>query len=231
MEIRRSDERGHVRSDWLDSRHTFSFGGYYDPRHMGFSDLRVINEDRIEPGQGFGTHPHRDMEILTWVLDGVLEHRDSMGNHGLIRAGEIQRMSAGTGVTHSEWNASEHEPVHLLQIWILPEREGLAPGYEQRRVVLEPGQGFQRVAAREPGAGAVRIHQDATLRVARLAPGERAATEVAPERSGWLQVARGGVSVEGAALCAGDGAPLRGPQKLELQAGAGGAELLLFELR
>jgi hypothetical protein len=228
MEVRRADERGRTKIDWLDSRHTFSFGGYHDPRHMGYSVLRVINDDIVAPERGFGTHPHRDMEILTWVLSGALSHRDSMGTGSTIRPGEIQRMSAGTGVMHSEWNESATEPVRLLQIWILPDREGREPGYEQTGFPTEELSGKLRLVASPDGReGSVTIHQDAALRIARLAEGEAVDHAPAGNRHQWLQVARGGVVLNDVALDEGDGAAFEGPARI---AGRESAEILLFDL-
>jgi redox-sensitive bicupin YhaK (pirin superfamily) len=228
--VRRSEERGHFDHGWLDTRHTFSFADYRDPRQMGFRALRVVNEDRVRPGQGFGTHPHRDMEIVTYVIEGGLAHRDSMGNGSTIRPGDVQRMSAGTGVTHSEFNASREAPVHFLQIWILPERTGLAPGYEQRRFPEEERRGRLRLVASPDGAGgSVTIHQDVRLHAALLAPGEAVAHRLAPGRHAWVQVARGEVDVAGQRLSAGDGAAVSGEAELALRAIAD-AEVLLFDL-
>ena len=220
IRIRRSGERGHADHGWLDTRHTFSFADYHDPDHMGFRTLRVINEDVVQPGRGFGTHGHRDMEILTWVLSGTLAHRDSLGNGFLIRRGEVQRMTAGTGVTHSEVNPSEAEPVHLLQIWILPERKGLAPGYEQKPVALEPGR-----LVPFP----VTIHQDAKVHAARLEAGQAVSHALAAGRHAWVQLARGSLTLNGTAMAAGDGAAVSGETTLILKAGEA-AEFLLFDL-
>ena len=227
--VRRATERGHTRIDWLDSWHTFSFGDYYDPRHVEFRALRVINEDHVAPGAGFGTHPHRDMEIVTYVLAGALEHRDSLGNGSLIRPGEIQRMSAGTGIRHSEVNASKSDPVHLLQIWIQPERAGLAPGYEQRPLPPEVRGGLRVIASRDGRDGAVTIHQAAEIHAARLAPGEAATHALAPGRHAWVQVARGNLTANGEALHAGDGAAVSDERAVTLRADAD-AEVLLFDL-
>jgi len=197
---------------------------------MGFRHLRVLNEDRVEPRQGFPTHPHRDMEIITVVLEGALEHRDSMGNGSVIRPGEVQRMSAGTGITHSEFNASKTEPVHLLQIWILPEEMRLQPSYEQRAFLRQEGRGgFRLVASKNPRDGAVKIHQNVELLIGRLERGEKAAHQFAPSRHAWLQVARGAVSMNGNALKAGDGAAVSGEAQVEIRADEP-SELLLFDL-
>lgn len=230
MEVRKASQRGHFDHGWLDTSHTFSFADYYDPRHMGFSDLRVINEDIVQPGKGFGTHGHRDMEIVTWVLEGALQHRDSMGNGSVIRPGTVQRMSAGTGVLHSEFNASKEEPVHFLQIWILPEEDGIAPGYEEKRIDSVEGEGFRLIGSRDGRDGSITIHQDTSLYAARLAPAARAARELASGRNAWLQVARGSVTVNGVALVHGDGAAFEAERVIEAVAGAEGAELILFDL-
>ncbi|MFN8643359.1 MAG: pirin family protein [Candidatus Binatia bacterium] len=227
--IRPANERGHTRIDWLDSWHTFSFGEYYDARHTEFRALRVINDDRIAAGTGFGTHAHRDMEIVTYVLEGAIEHRDSLGNGSVIRPGEIQRMSAGTGIRHSEINASRSEPAHFLQIWILPERAGLTPGYEQRPLPPEVDGGLRLIAARDGRDGAVTIHQAVEIHAARLAPGDHARHQLAPDRHAWLHVARGALTVNGAALRAGDGAAISDEAAVTLRAD-GEAEVLLFDL-
>jgi redox-sensitive bicupin YhaK (pirin superfamily) len=228
--VRPAAERGHFDHGWLDTSHTFSFASYHDPRHMGFRSLRVINEDRVKPGEGFGTHAHRDMEILTWVLEGALEHKDSMGNGSVIRPGDIQRMSAGTGVTHSEFNPSREAPVHLLQIWLLPRERGLAPGYEEKRFPPEARRGrLCLIAGRDGRDGAVTIHQDADLWTALLQPGESVRHTLASGRYAWLQVARGAVSLNGSTLGAGDGATVSDEAALEI-AGAARAEVLLFDL-
>ena len=206
LTIRRSEDRGHFDHGWLDTRHTFSFADYRDQRFMGFSDLRVINEDRVKPGQGFGTHGHRDMEILSYVLEGELGHRDSMGNGSTIRPGEVQRMSAGTGVTHSEQNPSREHPVHFLQISDPPGPQGIRPGYEQRAFPAEERRGRLRVLASADGRdGSVTIHQDAAMLGAILAPGDRVRHEIPAGRVAWVQVARGEVAVNGQRLRAGDG--------------------------
>ncbi len=228
--VRPASERGHADHGWLDTRHTFSFASYHDPRYMGFRSLRVINEDRVQPAQGFGTHAHRDMEILTWVLEGALEHRDSMGNGSVIRPGDLQRMSAGTGVTHSEFNPSREAPVHFLQIWLLPRERGLPPGYEQKRFPPEGRRGRLRlIAAGDGREGAVTIHQDADVWTALLQPGESVRHALAPEHYAWLHVARGAVSLNGSTLGAGDGAAVSDESALEIT-GAAGAEVLLFDL-
>jgi redox-sensitive bicupin YhaK (pirin superfamily) len=223
-------ERGHFDHGWLDTRHTFSFAAYHDPAHMGFRALRVINEDRVRGGRGFGAHSHQDMEILTYVLEGALEHADSMGNRSVIVPGDVQRMSAGTGVTHSEYNPDPDRPVHFLQIWILPERRGLAPGYEQRSIPEAEERGVLRlVAAREPGPGAVRLHQDVSLYASRLQAGERVKHAPAAGRHAWLQVVAGRVEVNATALAEGDGAAVSRESALEIVA-LEPAHFLLFDL-
>ncbi len=230
--VRRSGERGHFDHGWLDTFHTFSFADYLDERHMGYRALRVINEDRVRPGQGFGTHGHRDMEILTYVLEGEVAHRDSTGGKGTIVPGEVQRMSAGTGVTHSEFNASQGDPLHLLQIWILPDRRGHAPAYEQKAFPDEERRGRLRLVASPDGAaGSLTIHQDARVYASLLAKGESLEHSLGPGRGAWIQVARGEVEVGGQALRAGDGAAVEGQERLSIAGrGDGLAELLLFDL-
>ena len=232
LTIRRAEDRGHFDHGWLDTRHTFSFADYHDPRFMGFSDLRVINEDRVKPGQGFGTHGHRDMEILSYVLAGELGHRDSMGNGSTIRPGEVQRMSAGTGVTHSEMNPSPEHPVHFLQIWILPAAAGIPPGYEQRAFPEAERRGRLRLLASSDGRdGSVTIHQDAAMRGAILAPGDRVRHEIPAGRVAWVQVARGEISVNGQPLRAGDGLAAVDEPSLEILGASGGdADVLVFDL-
>ncbi len=230
--LRPSEERGHLDHGWLDTYHTFSFDQYHDPEHMGFRSLRVINEDRVAGGKGFPPHGHRDMEIVTYILEGALEHKDSMGSGGVIRPGEVQRMSAGSGVTHSEFNASPTERVHLLQIWIKPESRGLEPSYEQKKFPAEGRRGrLQLLASQEAREGSVRIHQDAALYTAALAPKEAVRHKLGAGRHAWLQVARGAVTLNGVALKAGDGAAVSDEAALEI-AGAGdeSAEILLFDL-
>ena len=230
--LRPSAERGHANHGWLDTYHTFSFDTYHDPRQMGFRSLRVINEDFVDGGKGFPTHAHRDMEIVTYVVEGALEHKDSMGSGGVIRPGEVQRMSAGSGVTHSEYNASPSERVHLLQIWIRPEARGLEPSYEQKKFAAEGRRGkLQLLASREAREGSVRIHQDAALYTAALAPGEKVGHKLGDGRHAWLQVARGAVTLNGQALKAGDGAAVSDEAQVEIAgAGKGDSEVLLFDL-
>ena len=228
--LRQSQERGHANHGWLDSYHTFSFANYYDPSHMGFRSLRVINEDRVQPGKGFGTHGHRDMEILTYVLEGALEHKDSIGNGEIVRPGEVQRMSAGTGIMHSEFNPSATEPVHLLQIWILPDRQGLEPSYEQKAFSVAERQGNLRlIAAKDGRDGAVTIHQDVNLYSAILQPQDRVTYQLQPNRYAWLQVARGAVALNGHHLMAGDGVAIGAAELLEISSDRD-AEILLFDL-
>ncbi|WP_158753266.1 pirin family protein [Dyella sp. S184] len=230
MLTRRSNERGYADFGWLQSRHTFSFGQYFDPDHMGFGPLRVINEDRVAPGAGFGEHPHRDMEILSWVLEGTLEHKDSLGTGAQIQPGELQRMSAGTGVTHSEFNASKNEPVHFLQIWILPEKLGLAPGYEQRHFALAKSMNrWHLIGSGSPRNGAVKIHQDVDLYAARLGAGNELEHIPMGSRNLWLQVARGSVEVDGEELNTGDGAAWTTAGKISVRARSD-AEILLFDM-
>jgi quercetin 2,3-dioxygenase len=227
VQIRPSEERGHNVMSWLNTKFTFSFAEYYDPEHTQFRALRVLNEDIVAPGKGFDTHPHRDMEILTWVLDGALQHSDSMGNSGVIRPGELQHMSAGTGVMHSEFNASATEPVHLLQIWILPERARLKPEYEQLRFAdADLRNKFGLVAGPE---GPLTIHQDVSLYIARLDKGAKADRPIAGGRHAWVQVARGTVLVNGKELTAGDGAAISNETAVRVEAKAG-SEVLLFDL-
>jgi redox-sensitive bicupin YhaK (pirin superfamily) len=228
--IRKREQRGHADHGWLDTYHTFSFANYYDPNHMGFRDLRVINEDRVKGGGGFGTHPHRDMEIITYVLEGALEHRDSMGNGSAIRPGDVQRMSAGTGVAHSEYNASQTEPVHFMQIWLLPERRGITPSYEQKHFSDEEKLGRLRVIASPDGRdGSVAINQKAELYASILEPGASVSHEPAEGRHAWLQVASGAVTLNGAPLAAGDGAAISDEKRIEITA-ADRSEVLLFDL-
>jgi redox-sensitive bicupin YhaK (pirin superfamily) len=229
--IRRADERGHFDHGWLDTRHTFSFASYHDPAHMGFRALRVINEDRVLPGEGFGTHGHRDMEILSFVLSGALAHRDSTGGEGVLRPGEVQRMSAGTGVMHSEFNGSKDEPVHFLQIWIVPDRAGHAPSYEQKRFPDSDRRGRLRLFASPDAAdGSVAIHQDALVYGTIVAEGERVRHPLAPGRHAWVQVARGEVDLNGQPLRAGDGAAISDERELVLVGGGAGGEALVFDL-
>ncbi len=231
IQIRSADQRGHANHGWLDTHYTFSFSDYYDPRFMGFRSLRVINEDRVSPGYGFPTHPHRDMEIITYVLEGSLEHKDSMGTGSVIRPGEVQKMSAGTGVRHSEFNHSKSEPVHLLQIWILPEKEGIKPMYEQKTVPAEEKKGKLRlVASPKPEDGAVTLYQDAELYATQLEAGQSVEYPLKEGRYAWLQVARGKVTLNGQHLKAGDGAAIAAEPALQITGAADGSEVLLFDL-
>ena len=228
--VRKSKDRGVGRHGWLTTHHTFSFANYYDPRFMGFRDLRVINEDTVAAGRGFGSHHHDNMEIVSIVMEGALAHRDSTGGDGILRRGEVQRMSAGTGVVHSEFNASENEPAHFFQIWILPERDGLKPEYEQKLFPEEERRGKLRILV-APGApdGALNIHQDVRLYSSILEEGERVEHSLASGRGAWLQVARGTVELNGTTLEAGDGAAVEEEPTLAITA-RGGAEILLFDL-
>jgi redox-sensitive bicupin YhaK (pirin superfamily) len=230
IQVRKAADRGHFDHGWLDTYHTFSFSEYYDPAHVGFRALRVINDDRVQPRQGFGMHGHRDMEIVTYVLDGALEHKDSMGNGSIIRAGELQRMTAGTGVRHSEFNPSPTEWVHLYQIWLLPERKGLEPSYEQRAVVGDRGRsGFRLVASPDGADGSMTIHQDARLYLATLVPGRSASQEFPSGRAAWLQVLWGRVQTFGTDLAAGDGVAITDEKVVTVEA-AVPSEVLLFDL-
>jgi quercetin 2,3-dioxygenase len=227
MTIRKADERGRSAFDWLDSRFTFSFGEYYDPQHMGFRSLRVINDDRIAPGGGFGKHPHRDMEIITVVLDGALEHKDSMGSAEVLRPGEVQRMSAGTGIQHSEYNHSATEPVHLIQIWIMPDSKGVAPRYEQKR--FDENDQLRLVASSDGRDGSLAIHQDAGVYVGRLSAGTKVSHALKPDRHAWVQVATGKIELNGKTLTAGDGAAISNAAGLNILA-KDASQVLLFDL-
>jgi quercetin 2,3-dioxygenase len=228
--IRSSQERGHANHGWLDSYHTFSFGSYYDPNHMGFRSLRVINEDRVDPGEGFATHSHRDMEILTFVLDGAVAHKDSMGNIATIRPGEIQRMSAGTGISHSEYNPSNTELTHFLQIWILPDRAGLTPSYEQIAFPFAERLGKLRLIASPDGRdGSATIHQNVELYTAVLEPDGQISYTLDRDRYGWLQITRGAILLDGQLLEAGDGVAIERGQSFTIRASQD-AEILLFDL-
>ncbi len=228
--LRLAEDRGHADHGWLDTRHTFSFASYYDPAQMGFRGLRVINEDRVQPGRGFGTHPHRDMEIISYVLQGGLQHRDSMGNGSVIRPGEVQRMSAGTGVSHSELNASQSELVHFLQIWLLPARQGIAPSYEQKAYDRAELAGRLRLVASPEGRdGSITIHTDASLHAGRFDAGTTGELALARDRYAWVQVARGRARVNGHDLKAGDGAALSGVGTVRIE-GIEASEVLVFDL-
>ena len=229
MQIRKANERGHAEHGWLDSYHTFSFADYYDPQWMGFRSLRVINDDLVLPGMGFGTHPHRDMEIITYILSGALEHKDSMGNGRVIRPGEVQYMAAGTGVEHSEFNPSQDEAVHLLQIWIVPERRSLKPQYGEKSLVTAPKGQFNLVTSKTGRDGSLAINQDADLYIARLEPGTGASHDLKASRHAWLHVAEGEVSLNGKKLVTGDAAAIDEQGSLELSA-AKPSQVLLFDL-
>lgn len=228
--IRKSNERGASNFGWLDSKHTFSFGHYYDPKNLGFGKLRVINEDIVEGGAGFGTHPHDNMEIISYVLEGALAHKDSLGTGSVIRPGDVQRMTAGTGITHSEFNASGNDPVHFLQIWVLPEERGLKPSYEQKSFPVNTRKGrLQLVGARDGRDGALTIHQDLDLFVANLDKGNEVSQALRPNRKAWVQVTRGGVTVNGTAVGQGDGAALTEESEIHIVANDN-AEVLVFDL-
>jgi redox-sensitive bicupin YhaK (pirin superfamily) len=230
MIVRPAEERGRSQHGWLDSRHTFSFADYYDPRHMGFRSLRVINDDRVEAGQGFGKHPHRDMEIISYVLEGSLEHRDSLGTGSVIRPGDVQRMSAGTGVTHSEYNPSETELVHFLQIWLEPTKRGIAPSYEQKAFSEADKRGRLRVVASPEGReGSLTIHADAVVYAGLFGGGEEATLSLSPGRHAWVHVAHGKVRVNGRALKDGDGFALSEEKSVRIE-GVDGGEVLVFDL-
>jgi len=230
IRIRRSDERGRADHGWLDTRHTFSFASYHDPDHMGFRALRVLNDDRVAPGGGFPTHAHRDMEIVSYVVDGALEHRDSLGTGSVIRPGDVQRMTAGTGVRHSEYNASRERPTRFLQIWILPEAAGLPPGYEQRHFPPAERRGRLRlVGSRDGRDGSIRIHQDVAIHAGLLADGDTVRHEFAEGRHGWIQVVRGEIDLGQERLREGDGAAVSGEPSVELT-GRDDAEILVFDL-
>jgi redox-sensitive bicupin YhaK (pirin superfamily) len=230
IQIRKADQRGHFDHGWLDTSHTFSFADYFDPAHMGFRSLRVINDDRVRPGRGFGMHGHRDMEIVTYVLEGALEHRDSLGNGSVLRPGELQHMTAGTGVRHSEFNPSDQEEVHLYQIWLLPGRKGLEPSYEQKAFSEEERRGALRLVASPTGEhGSLTIHQDARLYLPTLQAGEAVAHTLEPGRHAWLQVLRGRAALNGNPLAAGDGAAVSEEEKLGIR-GQAEAEVMLFDL-
>lgn len=230
LTVRKSEDRGRANFGWLDSKHSFSFGHYHDPKHMGFGPLRVINDDRVAPGGGFPAHPHSDMEIISYVLEGALEHKDSLGTGSVIRPGDVQRMSAGTGIRHSEFNASKTEPVHFLQIWIIPDKKGLAPGYEQKSFSAAEKGGVLRLVGSSDGRdGSVTIHQDVDLYATLLSSSEAVEHVIAPGRGGWVQVARGSVELNGEMLREGDGVaiPASGPLRIK---GVADAEVLLFDI-
>jgi quercetin 2,3-dioxygenase len=229
MNIRKSGERGHANHGWLDSYHTFSFADYYDPKHTSFRSLRVINEDFVAPGKGFGTHPHSDMEIITYMLSGALEHKDSMGNGRVIRAGEAQYMAAGTGVLHSEFNPQRDEAAHLLQIWIQPDTKGVQPRYAEKSLAAAETGKWHLVTSKTGRDGSMAIHQDADLWLAKLEPGQQVTHKLAPARHAWLHVAEGKVAVNGKELAAGDAAAFDAPNAAEVKA-LERAQVLLFDL-
>jgi redox-sensitive bicupin YhaK (pirin superfamily) len=230
--IRRAEDRGTTNLGWLDSRHSFSFGDYYNPKEMGFGSLRVVNEDRVRPGGGFGTHGHRDMEIISYVIDGALEHKDSIGTGSVIRPGDVQRMSAGTGIRHSEFNHSDEQPVHFLQIWLIPERAGIKPGYEQKRFSDAEKRGRLRlIASRDGRDGSVTIHQDADIFASILDKDAAVTHTIAEGRKVWVQVVRGTIDMNGQELRAGDGARAEDVATLTITARADDSEVLLFDLR
>jgi quercetin 2,3-dioxygenase len=228
--LRKSEDRGKANFGWLNSKHSFSFGDYHDPKHMGFGPLRVINEDQVAPGGGFPTHPHSDMEIISYVLDGALEHKDSIGTGSVIRPGDLQRMSAGTGIRHSEYNASKTEPVHFVQIWIIPERKGLKPGYEQKNFGLAEKAGKLRLIGSRGGRdGSVTIHQDVDLYATVLEHGDSVSHLLATDRVAWVQVLRGSIKLNGQLLDAGDGLAVETRGELRLE-GQSSSEVLLFDM-
>ena len=229
LTLRKAEERGHARLGWLDTWYTFSFADYHDPRHRGFRSLRVINDDTILGGGGFGTHPHRNMEIITWVLSGSLEHKDSMGNGRIIRPGEVQYMAAGTGVAHSEFNPSPTEPVHLLQIWILPDRKGVKPTYAEKSFAGAGNGKLHLVASRSGRDGSIPVNQDVDVFTGKLGAGSKISHPLKPGRHGWLQVAEGGVKLNGLPLKAGDGAAVSDESQLALES-TGPAQIILFDL-
>ena len=229
LKLRKANERGHANHGWLDSHHTFSFADYHDAKHMGFRALRVINDDTVAPGMGFGSHPHRDMEIVSYVLEGALAHKDSLGTGSTIEPGDVQRMSAGTGVVHSEFNASKTDPVHFLQIWLIPASRGIQPGYEQKRFTREGKAGRLRLVASPTGKdGSVTIHTDAEVFAGVFDRGQRAEHTLAPNRHAWIHVARGNVRVNGQELAAGDGLAISDEKTITVEGIDG--ELLLFDL-
>ena len=230
IQVRKANDRGHADHGWLNAYHTFSFASYRDPRFMGFRSLRVMNEDRVQPGEGFGTHPHNDMEIVTYVLEGALEHKDSMGNGEILRPGEFQRMTAGTGITHSEFNPSNEELVHLYQIWLFPDQKGHTPSYEQKRFAPEEQENRLRLVASPDAAdGSLLIHQDARIYLSRISPGHAVTHPIQTGRYAWLQVLRGSVNVNGTKLDTSDGAAISNETELTIQANEN-AEIMLFDL-
>lgn len=231
IRIRPAQDRGTYDFGWLKTAHSFSFGQYHDPSHMGFSDLRVINQDYVESGKGFGTHPHKDMEIITYVLNGALAHKDSVGNSAIIKRGEVQRMSAGTGITHSEFNASSDEGVEFLQIWVLPDQSGHEPGYEQKPLSASVKNGFGLIASGDGRGDSVRLHQDTLIYAGQFDGTQRVQHDLPEGRRAWVQIAQGEISLNGQVLKAGDGAAIDGEDKLVFDMSDTGAEILLFDLR
>ena len=232
LTIRKANERGVADFGWLNSHHTFSFGGYHDPAHMGFGPLRVINDDRVLGGGGFATHSHRDMEIISYVIDGALEHKDSIGNGSVIKPGDVQRMSAGTGIAHSEYNHSKTDPVHFLQIWVIPEKQGIEPGYEQKYFDPTEQQGQLRLVGSQDGrGGSVTIHQDVSLYSGHLASGDEVTYTLEGDRQAWIHVVKGALTLNGESLSEGDGAAIADVDQFTIQSQAEDAELLLFDLK
>jgi len=229
IKTRKSNERGHANHGWLDSYHTFSFADYYDPEHVGFRSLRVINEDRVAGGKGFGTHPHRDFEIISYVISGALKHQDSMGHVAVMNAGDVQRISAGTGIAHSEFNNSATEPVHFLQIWLQPSRNGLPPGYAQQSFAKAPANALTLVCSPEGGTNSIKINQDARLFIGKLAANGAVSHPLGDQRQAWIQVIEGGLELNGEKLSSGDGAAVDGETDLKL-ASQKGAHFILFDL-
>jgi len=230
IEIRKSNQRGHANHGWLDTSHTFSFATYYDPKHMGFGPLRVINEDRVSPGKGFGSHGHQDMEILTYVLSGALAHKDSMGNVETLNANDLQRISAGTGIVHSEFNASRTEPVHFLQIWLEPAADGLTPSYQQLSLTEEEKLGKLALVASPEGGGPLKIHQDARVWIGQVEGGRELTHDLEAGRQAWVHVIRGAATVNGRALATGDAAAVTGETSVRLEGSDANTEVLLFDL-
>ncbi|HEX6243893.1 MAG TPA: pirin family protein [Polyangiales bacterium] len=231
IQHRPANERGHARHGWLDSHHSFSFAEYYDPAHMGFRGLRVINEDRVAPGKGFGTHSHRDMEIVSYVLEGALQHRDSMGTGSVIRPGDVQRMSAGSGVAHSEFNASREEPVHFLQIWLMPAERGIQPSYEQKNFSdADKAGALKLVVSRDGREGSLTVHTDASIYAGRFAEGQTAELTLEPGRHAWVQMARGTLRVNGTELQQGDGLALSDERSVRIEGSGAEGEALVFDL-
>ena len=229
MTLRKANERGHADHGWLDSYHTFSFAGYYDPEHMGYRSLRVINDDKVAPGAGFGTHPHRDMEIITYVLNGALEHKDSMGNGRIIKPGEVQYMAAGTGVQHSEFNPSDKDPVHLLQIWIMPDRKGAKPNYAEKSLAKAAPGKWHLAVSKTGRDGSIAINQDAELHVAKLQPGDAVTHELRPGRHAWVHMAEGELAINGERLNGGDAMAVSDEGRIALVASKD-SQVLLFDL-